>query len=360
MPQYGYELGLGLTSRTMVFFMALSADGKTGATGKTVTATLSKNGAAFAAPQGSVAEISSGWYKLTPGVGDTGTLGPLALHATAADCDPTDAIFFVRDGDPNKSIGYETWNDPDFDTYFNSGSGSLPPAPARYLAKASAGGGGLWKDERFSDYLDGDLTGQIDWVESLTNPGEDSLVIASGVLTMPVATTSGNTKQITWPFDPNGEWDVTCDFTAIQPGARTATFIIEVGNGASGAHMLQIRLILQSNGTTALATIIHEDGTTASSATALSRDEEHRLTARRRGRTVTVFVDDVQWVTAEHSVSEIEVNYYGLEATQAAGSGDPAEFEWTRLTIEQAPGLDTVDIRDKTKVIKHAVQASES
>jgi hypothetical protein len=197
-------------------------------------------------------------------------------------------------------------------------------------------------------------------VESLTNPGEDSLVIASGVLTMPVATTSGNTKQITWPFDPNGEWDVTCDFTAIQPGARTATFIIEVGNSAAGAHMLQIRLILQSNGTTALATIIHEDGTTASSATALSRDEEHTLTARRRGRTVTVFVDDVQWVTAEHSVSEIEVNYYGLEATQAAGSGDPAEFEWTRLTIEQAPGLDTVDIRDKTKVIKHAVQASES
>lgn len=78
------------TVRVRTFLMVLTSDHITGATGKTVTVTISKNGAAFAAPAGSVAEISDGLYKITLTAADTDTLGDLAFHCTATDCDPTD------------------------------------------------------------------------------------------------------------------------------------------------------------------------------------------------------------------------------------------------------------------------------
>jgi hypothetical protein len=54
--------------------------------------TLSKNGAAFAAPAGAVSEIGNGWYKVAANATDTNTLGPLALHASVATADNCDRI----------------------------------------------------------------------------------------------------------------------------------------------------------------------------------------------------------------------------------------------------------------------------
>ncbi len=75
-----------------MLLMIDSADHITGKTGLTVTVTLSKDGAAFGALGGSVAEISSGWYKVALNTTDTGTLGDLAFHATSAGADPTDIV----------------------------------------------------------------------------------------------------------------------------------------------------------------------------------------------------------------------------------------------------------------------------
>lgn len=72
------------------FFMTLSSDHITGATGKTVTVTISKGGGAFAAAGGAVTEISSGWYYISLTTTDTNTLGDLAFHCTASGCDATD------------------------------------------------------------------------------------------------------------------------------------------------------------------------------------------------------------------------------------------------------------------------------
>ena len=69
-------------------------------TGKTPTVTLSKNGGAFASPAGAVTELANGWYSVAGNATDSGTLGPLLLHATAADCDPTDEVFEVVAYDP--------------------------------------------------------------------------------------------------------------------------------------------------------------------------------------------------------------------------------------------------------------------
>src|SRR2546430_17290735 len=78
------------TSRSRMILMIDSADHITGKTGLTLTVTLSKDGAAFAAMGGSVTEISSGWYKLALNTTDTNTLGDLAINATATGADPTD------------------------------------------------------------------------------------------------------------------------------------------------------------------------------------------------------------------------------------------------------------------------------
>lgn len=77
-------------TRPIPFLLVQSADHISGLTGATATVTISKNGAAFGSPSGAVAEIGSGWYKLTPSGSDTTTNGSLILHATASNADPTD------------------------------------------------------------------------------------------------------------------------------------------------------------------------------------------------------------------------------------------------------------------------------
>lgn len=78
---------------TRMFLIVQSADHITGLTGASVSVTLSKAGAAFAAAAGAVTEVGNGWYKLAATAVDTGTLGDLAYHCTAASGgDPTDFV----------------------------------------------------------------------------------------------------------------------------------------------------------------------------------------------------------------------------------------------------------------------------
>jgi len=87
-----YPIKQSSTQAPLLFFMTLSSDHITGATGLTPTVTISKDGGAFASPSGAVSEIANGWYKVAGNATDTGTLGPIALHATAATADPCDLV----------------------------------------------------------------------------------------------------------------------------------------------------------------------------------------------------------------------------------------------------------------------------
>lgn len=71
------------TTKKIVIFMADSSAPSSGKTGLTVTVRVSKNGAAFGAGGGSVAELEGGFYSYTPASGDMDTLGTLAIRATA-------------------------------------------------------------------------------------------------------------------------------------------------------------------------------------------------------------------------------------------------------------------------------------
>ncbi len=85
----------GSTSKKVMIFMADSSDHITGKTGLTVTVTKSKNGAAFGAWSGSVAEVSSGWYACTPAAGDVDTDGIMVVHGSATGADPADVMVEV-------------------------------------------------------------------------------------------------------------------------------------------------------------------------------------------------------------------------------------------------------------------------
>jgi len=91
----GYDLQQNQTARPLLFIMIDSSDHISGKTGLTPTVTISKDGAAYASPLGTVSEIGNGMYKVAGNATDENTLGLLALHATAAGADPTDDIFRI-------------------------------------------------------------------------------------------------------------------------------------------------------------------------------------------------------------------------------------------------------------------------
>jgi len=82
-------------TKTIPFLLCDEVDHITGKTGLTPTVRISKNGAPFAAPVGTVSELGHGWYQLRPAAADVDTLGPLLLHAEAAGADPVDIEFQV-------------------------------------------------------------------------------------------------------------------------------------------------------------------------------------------------------------------------------------------------------------------------
>ena len=80
------------TAYTRAFLLVQASDHITPLTGASPTVNISKAGGAFGAAAGAVSEISVGWYKVALSTVDTGTLGDLAYHVTAASGDNTDFV----------------------------------------------------------------------------------------------------------------------------------------------------------------------------------------------------------------------------------------------------------------------------
>lgn len=94
-----YAIKQSTTTYPLVFLLVSSSDHIAGATGLTPTVKLSKAGATGVSPSGAIAEVDAtnmpGWYKVAGNATDSGTLGPLVLHATAAGADPVDVVYEV-------------------------------------------------------------------------------------------------------------------------------------------------------------------------------------------------------------------------------------------------------------------------
>jgi hypothetical protein len=96
----GYPISQYNTVEKLVFLMVNATGHIAGlpglVPGVSLTVTISKNGAPFAAPAGVVTEIGSGWYQVAASAVDANTVGPLLLHATGTGADPTDETFDVQ------------------------------------------------------------------------------------------------------------------------------------------------------------------------------------------------------------------------------------------------------------------------
>jgi hypothetical protein len=101
-----YQIKQNSIECPLVFLMVQSSDHITGLTGASPTVTISKAGGAFSSPSGAVSEFGSGWYKVAANATDSGTLGPLLLHATATGGDPVDALYEVIAFDPQDAVHF--------------------------------------------------------------------------------------------------------------------------------------------------------------------------------------------------------------------------------------------------------------
>lgn len=150
------ELKLNATDKAIPFLMVSSTDHITGKTGLTPTVTLSKNGGAFGAAAGTVAEIANGWYKLTPSSADTNTAGSLVLHATGTGADDSDRECLVVPYDPYDSTRLGLAALPNANAGANTGlpvvgtqvpnansgaNGGLPTVDANNAVKLQSGSG---------------------------------------------------------------------------------------------------------------------------------------------------------------------------------------------------------------------------
>lgn len=115
------------TAKPLVFAMWDSTDPATPKTGLSPTVTLSKNGAAFAAPSGAVTEIANGLYKVAGNATDSATLGVLALSATATGAKPTLMAYCVVAYDPDDAAGLGLSR---LDATISSRNSTTPPTAA--------------------------------------------------------------------------------------------------------------------------------------------------------------------------------------------------------------------------------------
>lgn len=126
------ERQLNSTTHPLTFLLVSSTDHVSPVTGATATVTLSKDGAAFAAPAGAVTEIANGWYALAGNATDRNTLGSLILHATATGADPLDVQYDI--------VAYDPYDAQRLGLGALPASGTLAVKPAVTLAAADVTG----------------------------------------------------------------------------------------------------------------------------------------------------------------------------------------------------------------------------
>lgn len=109
----------------LLFRLVLSSDHFTGATGKSPTVEISKNGGPFASPAGAVSEVGHGLYKIAEDAADRNTTGPLRIFATAAACDESMTDYEVVGYSLTETSSVEVWSAPVTDNILDDSFGQV-------------------------------------------------------------------------------------------------------------------------------------------------------------------------------------------------------------------------------------------
>lgn len=133
----GYPVQKSSTTLPIVFGpVVLSSDHLSPATGlvagTSLTVTISKNGAAFAAPAGAITEVGNGFYQIAANATDNATLGPIVVHATGTGADPFDDVFSVVNYDPTNAASLGLTNlDSKVSLCLQTSGYTVPPTTAQ-------------------------------------------------------------------------------------------------------------------------------------------------------------------------------------------------------------------------------------
>lgn len=136
-----YAIKQSTTEAPLLFLLIASSDHITGKTGASPSVLISKAGGAFSSPAGAVTEIGNGWYQVAGNATDTGTLGPLTLHATATGADPTDIViaevvaYDPQNGGTIADVASAVWEEA-LSSHTTAGTGGQVLAAANTVAQA--------------------------------------------------------------------------------------------------------------------------------------------------------------------------------------------------------------------------------
>lgn len=239
----GYPIQLSSTGQNLLFMMVSASDHITGATGKSPTVLLSKNGATFASPAGAVTEVANGWYQVAGNATDSGTLGPLALHATASGCDPSDDVFMVVAYNPLDAVhlgltalpnaaaaasgGLPTVGTSSGQISLSSGNVSLAATPPTSAAIATA----VWQDATAGDFTTSGSVGKLlftDGVKVSAGTGAGQISLSSGTVTV-----GTNSDKTGYKLATDGIDTISIDsINARQALAMCSAVLVGVTSGA--------------------------------------------------------------------------------------------------------------------------------
>lgn len=191
------------TTANVMVFMTDAADHVTGATGKTLTITASKDGGAFASITPTVTERGTGWYNLALTTTHTNTLGDLALHVTASGCDPTDLLARIVAG----SL------DADVSSRLATAGYTAPPTAAAIRSEIDAN----------STKLDVAVSSRLA-TAGYTAPDNSSISTILGLVDTEVGAIKAKTDQLT--FTVGGQVDANVQYVndvAVTGNGQTGT-----------------------------------------------------------------------------------------------------------------------------------------
>ena len=240
-----YDILKGSTGTPIVFGpMVLSSDHIT-ATGDlhtTVTVTISKNGGAFGSPSGAITWIGNGWYQIAGNATDSGTAGPIAVHASVATNDPFDqtVAFVVDPAVANFGVNVVNWLGTVVATPATAG---IPDVNAKNINNATAVNGltaaaiatGIWQDATAGDFTTSGSIGKSLFTSG-NAPGAASglALVGSNMGTITGALTAAQIATGVWT-------DITAgDFTVALSVGKSLMNGVTLGTGLTVSNLTNL------------------------------------------------------------------------------------------------------------------------
>lgn len=326
------------TAYPVTFFLVQDGDHVTGLPGASPVVTISKNGGAFSAAAGAVAEVGSGWYAWSGHAADRSALGELAVHIEATGADPVDFKLEIVPWDPfDANLGLARLDDAVTSRaaaadYTSARAANLDNLDVAVSSRSTLTAAGVWAN----------ATRTLTAAANLTSTGAPIPITAGGLVASDMLAISGDAAaadELEKCLDGTGGV-----FTADLAGDVTGTVLqvtsvlnvvgdVTLADGAIGAATFQANAITAAAIAPDVATELQAGlATLANQATIIAYvDElESRLTA---GRAANLDNLDVAVSSRLAAGAYVPPDNGGITQIEAVLDGITSLADWLRALI---------------------------